>query len=170
MKKLIVLCGIVTAYVCFSFMPGPDLVVTSSAFQHNKDIPRKYSCEGQNISPDLHIGNIPAEAKTLAIIMHDPDAPVDGGFTHWVVWNVSTDGQIPENFLGGKQGLNGAQKAGYTGMCPPTGKHRYNFTIYALDAELDLVDRTDKSALEGAMTGHVLAKGTLTGLYKKRGK
>lgn len=119
MKKLIVLCGIVTAYVCFSFMPGPDLVVTSSAFQHNKDIPRKYSCEGQNISPDLHIGNIPAEAKTLAIIMHDPDAPVDGGFTHWVVWNVSTDGQIPENFLGGKQGLNGAQKAGYTGMCPP---------------------------------------------------
>lgn len=170
MKKLIVLCAIVAAYISISFIPKGDLVVTSNSFKHNQDIPRKYSCEGQNISPDLHISNIPAEAKSLAIIMHDPDAQKKGGFTHWVVWNISTDGLIPENFQGGKQGMNSSKKNGYAGMCPPTGTHHYHFTVYALDTQLDIVDNTDKAGLDGAMTGHILAKGELTGLYKKRGK
>ena len=90
-----------------------------------------------------------------------------GGFTHWVMWNIPTDGKIPEDYKGAEQGLNGIKKSGYKGMCPPTGTHHYHFLVYALDTKLTMDKNTDKAGLEKAMEGHILATGDLVGLYKK---
>jgi Raf kinase inhibitor-like YbhB/YbcL family protein len=143
------------------------LTVTSTSFTDDGSIPAKYSCEGEEISPPLHVTGIPAGAKSLALIVHDPDAPLKGGFTHWVVWNIDVNGTIPENFKGAEQGLNGAKKEGYKGMCPPSGTHHYHFMMYALNARLSISKNTDKAGLESAMRGHILAEGDLVGLYKK---
>jgi Raf kinase inhibitor-like YbhB/YbcL family protein len=144
------------------------LVVTSMSFQNNQMIPMKYTCEGESINPQLHIEHVPSGTKTLAIIMHDPDAPIPGGFTHWVAWNIDPNiKDIPENFQQGNQGKNGSGKTGYTGPCPPKGTHHYHFKVYALDSRLDLDPAIDKKGLEKAMKGHILAEGELIGLYKK---
>ncbi len=150
-----------------SFSGKGKLSVTSAAFAGEGMIPAKYSCQGSEDSPPLHIGNIPAKAKSLAIILHDPDAPRAGGFTHWVVWNIAAVGDIPENFKGGETGLNGAKQHNYRGMCPPSGKHHYHFMVYALDTKLKIDGNTDKDGLEKAMVGHILAEGDLVGLYEK---
>ena len=150
------------------FFNSPELKISSTSFENNGPIPAKYSCEGKEVSPPLLINNIPSGVKSLAIILHDPDAPMQGGFTHWVVWNIEpVDNKIPENFKGAEQGLNGAKQTGYKGMCPPSGTHHYHFRVYALDAKLNLQEATDKAALEAAMKGHILASGELVGLYKK---
>ncbi len=158
-----------TAVAITSFTSDSSLVVTSSGFANNASIPVKYSCEGGESSPPLLITNIPTNAQSLAIILHDPDAPVQGGFTHWVMWNISpTENKIPENFKGAEQGLNGAKQKGYKGMCPPSGTHHYHFMVYALDSKLTLDNNaTDKAALEAAMQGHIISQGELVGLYKK---
>ncbi len=143
-----------------------NLTVTSTSFSNNASIPMKYSCEGMEVSPPLQISNIPSGARSLAIILHDPDAG-QNGFTHWVAWNISVDGNIPEGFKGGDQGKNGAGQSGYKGMCPPTGTHHYHFKVYALDTMLDIDEKTDKAGLEKSMEGHILAQGELVGLYKK---
>ena len=153
-----------------SFIPQPALTVTSASFKHVGNIPSKYSCEGTEASPPLQVSNIPAGTKSLALIVHDPDAPVKGGFTHWVMWNIDINGSIPENFKGAEQGLNGAKKPGYIGMCPPSGTHHYYFKVYALDTKLNIDKNSDKAALEKAMEDHVLAEGELVGLYRKAGK
>lgn len=142
------------------------LTVTSTSFQNNASIPMKYSCEGEETSPPLQVTGIPSEAKSLAIILHDPDAG-QNGFTHWVAWNINVDGNIREGFKGGNQGKNGAGQSGYKGMCPPTGTHHYHFMVYALDTMLDIDDNTGKTGLEKSMEGHILAQGELVGLYKK---
>lgn len=155
----------------YSFAPtSGKLKVSSIAFGNNQMIPLKYSCEGENISPPLHISGIPAGTVTLAIIMHDPDAPIEGGFTHWVTWNLDAVPDIPENLTAGNQGMNGRKMKGYTGMCPPTGAHRYYFLVYALDTKLNIEGYVDKTTLEEAMKGHTLAQGKLMGLYEKKGK
>jgi Raf kinase inhibitor-like YbhB/YbcL family protein len=151
-----------------AFSTIPKLKVSSTAFVNNGSIPAKYSCEGEEISPSLIINDIPADARSLAIIVHDPDAPREGGFTHWVVWNIDVAYKtLPENFKGAIQGLNGAGQPGYKGMCPPTGTHHYHFMVYALDTKLSIDPKTDKAGLEKGMQGHVLAQGELVGLYKK---
>jgi Raf kinase inhibitor-like YbhB/YbcL family protein len=150
-----------------SFTAVRQLHVTSSAFTNNGMIPAKYSCEGEEINPPLDIIDIPPQARSLAIIVHDPDAPVKGGFTHWVVWNIPTDGKIPENFKGGDQGINGAKQAGYKGMCPPSGSHHYLFKVYALDTKFTIDKHTGKADLEKKMQGHIVASGEITGLFKK---
>jgi Raf kinase inhibitor-like YbhB/YbcL family protein len=151
-----------------AFPPTTELKVTSPAFANNGAIPTKYSCEGEEVSPPLSIADIPAGAKSLAVILHDPDAARQGGFTHWVVWNIDVAANtLPENFKGAEQGLNGAGKQGYKGMCPPTGTHHYHFMVYALDTKLSIDAATDKAALEKSMQGHILARGELIGLYKK---
>ncbi|HLI93059.1 MAG TPA: YbhB/YbcL family Raf kinase inhibitor-like protein [Puia sp.] len=142
------------------------LTITSPAFGANSMIPAKYTCQGQSISPALHLGEFPSQTKSLAIIVHDPDAGHDG-FTHWVAWNIHPMNDIPENYKGGVQGLNGAHKAGYMGPCPPSGVHHYHFMVYALDTRLDLGTRSDKADLEKAMQGHIVAQGDLVGLYSK---
>jgi len=164
----VVAAGII---VLASFKTATTLTVTSSSFQNNGSIPSKYTCEGKQINPPVQVKGLPVGAKSLALILHDPDAPMQGGFTHWVMYNIPVSGKIDEDYKGADQGLNGAKKAGYIGMCPPTGTHHYHFMVYALDTELKLdKTTTDKAALEKAMQGHILAQGDLVGLYKKQGQ
>ena len=167
MRLFSTLSFLVIIIIMTSFTGQPKLTVTSTSFTDNGSIPTKYTCEGTQTSPALNITGVPSGAKSLALILNDPDAPMAGGFTHWVMWNIPTDGNIPEDFKGAVQGFNGAKHAGYIGMCPPTGTHHYHFKIYALDTQLTLDNSTDKAGLEKAMQGHILAEGEIVGLYKK---
>jgi len=144
-----------------------ELKIKSPAFEENKPIPKKYSCDGNDINPPLTIEGTSKDAKTLALIVDDPDAP-SGTFDHWIVWNIpSSISKIGENTVPGKEGLNGARQAGYMGPCPPGGTHRYFFKVYALDTELTLGIGSKKKDLEKAMQGHIIAKGELVGLYSR---
>lgn len=142
------------------------LEVTSPSFANNGSIPFKFSCEGDNVNPELSIKNIPGEAKSLALIVDDPDAP-NGTFDHWVMWNIPPKEKIAQDSAPGMQGKNGKKENKYTGPCPPSGVHHYHFKVYALDSKLDLNDLADKAQLMKAMEGHILASGELTGLYEK---
>jgi Raf kinase inhibitor-like YbhB/YbcL family protein len=142
------------------------LTVTSTAFASKTSIPKKYTCEGENVNPPLTISGIPSTAKSLVLIMEDPDAPM-GTFDHWLVWNIKPTETIGENTTPGTEGKNGKEKTGYTGPCPPTGTHRYFFKVYALDDMLKLESGATKSVVERAMKKHVVAEGELVGLYKK---
>ena len=143
-----------------------DLAVKSSAFENHTLIPGKYTCDGEEVNPPLTIYGIPTEAKTLVLIVDDPDAS-GGTFDHWLVWNISTTGKIYENSTPGTQGINSDGQRGYVGMCPPSGTHRYFFKVFALDVALDLPATTRKHDLERAMQGHILARGELIGLYNR---
>ena len=144
------------------------LTVTSPSFKEGGTIPSKFTCEGENINPALHIEGIPAGTKFLALLMDDPDAP-DGTFDHWVIWNVTPSSEIPEHYNQGIEGNNGTGKTGYTGPCPPSGNHRYYFKVYALDTKLELKKGASKQTVEKTMEGHVLASGELMGTYQKTG-
>ncbi len=143
--------------------------LTSPVFENNKEIPSEYTCDGANIAPELNIEDIPENAKSLALIMDDPDAPA-GTWIHWVVWNIPPDTQTiakgtePQ----GTQGTTSFGKPGYGGPCPPSGTHRYFFKLYALDTTLDLKEGSTKEALEAAMQGHIKEKAELLGLYKRQ--
>jgi hypothetical protein len=144
--------------------------ISSAVFKHNELIPAKYTCDGSDVNPPLLIENVPPTAKSLALIVDDPDAPA-GTWVHWVVWNISPGtGDIMENTVpsGAEQGLNDFRKRSYGGPCPPSGTHRYFFKIYALDTPLVLGSNTTKAVLEKTMKGHVVAQGELIGLYKKK--
>ena len=144
-----------------------QMTVTSPAFTHNGPIPRKYTCQGEDISPPLVITNIPAGTKTLALIVDDPDAPM-GTWIHWVVFNIAPKSEIPENSVPGLQGINDFRRKDYGGPCPPSGTHRYFHKVYALDTVLLLKEGITKRQLEVAMEGHILAQAELIGLYKKK--
>lgn len=160
--------SVVAALILTAFSCGTSLKITSSAFADNGNIPMKYTCEGQQVSPPLSISGTPSSTKSIALIVHDPDASMKGGFTHWVVWNMDpSTTEIPEGFDGAEQGLNGAKKPGYIGMCPPTGTHHYHFMVYALDTKLDLSKQTGREDLQKSMQGHILAQTEMIGLYKK---
>ena len=142
-----------------------ELSVKSEAFQSNQKIPRKYTCDGKGGNPPLKINEVPPETKSLAVILEDPDAP-SGRFTHWLVWNISSEGEIRENTVPGVQGTNSSGRTSYAKPCPPSGTHRYIFKVYALNAELNLDEGANRRELEQAMQNHVIAKGELTGLYR----
>ncbi|HEY6308328.1 MAG TPA: YbhB/YbcL family Raf kinase inhibitor-like protein [Candidatus Angelobacter sp.] len=151
------------------------LHLTSTAFRPEENIPAKFTCDDRNISPELSWSGEPAGTKSFALVMHDPDAPIAGGYTHWLVYNIpATSNNIPENAPnqdqlpgGGKQGKNDSGTYGYMGPCPPSGTHRYYFRLYALGVELDPAAGVSKAALEQAMEGHILAKAELLGRYKR---
>lgn len=143
-----------------------ELVVKSSAFEKNKLIPSKYTCEGENINPPLTVEGVPEKAKSLALIIEDPDAPA-GLFIHWLIWNLPVAGAIEEHSALGTEGLNSTKKHGYTGPCPPSGTHRYFFKVYALDTKLNVATLSEKEDIENAMQSHILAQGELMGLYRK---
>ncbi len=145
-----------------------DLIIISNAFSQGGHIPKKYTCEGEDINPPLKVSGFPEETKTLAIIVEDPDAP-SGTFDHWLVWNIPPNEPIAENYIPGISGCNSFGKTGYGGPCPPSGSHRYFFKVYALDSNLDLLAGSDKKALQEAMQNHVLASGELMAHYKKSG-
>ncbi|ADI73657.1 PEBP family protein [Methanohalobium evestigatum Z-7303] len=144
-----------------------NIEVTSSAFKHNGEIPKKYSCDGEDINPDLQFSNVPSGTESLVLIMDDPDAPV-GTFTHWVVWNIDPSSSIKENSVPGVQGANSFGKSSYGGPCPPSGTHRYFFRVYALDTKLDKSEGATKKEVEKAMEGHVVGKGELMGNYSRK--
>ncbi|MBX9781707.1 MAG: YbhB/YbcL family Raf kinase inhibitor-like protein [Chitinophagaceae bacterium] len=145
------------------------LKITSAAFKERELIPVAYTCDGKNINPPLDIEDIPEETKCLALIVDDPDAPVNT-WVHWLVWNIPVTHHIKENEVHGVEGTNDFQQYKYGGPCPPSGTHRYFFKVYALDTLLDLKPGSKKNELEKAMSNHILAFGTLTGLYKRRDK
>jgi len=149
-------------------MPDQNqLNITSDAFIQGATIPRRYTCDGVNINPPFEVYNIPAGTQTIAIIMEDPDAP-QGTFTHWLAWNLPPDISIPEGRKHQMSGINSAGTAGYYGPCPPSGVHRYYFNIYALDAALSLENGAGRAALEMEIEKHVLAAGSLMGLYQRK--
>lgn len=151
------------------------LQLNSTAFKNGAEIPKEYSCDGRNMSPELSWSGAPLETKSFVLIMHDPDAPMPGGFTHWLVYNVPVNvNHIPENAPnqdqlpgGGIQGKNSSGKYGYMGPCPPSGTHRYYFKLYALDAILNPSVGTSKETLEQAIRGHVLAETEFMGRYRR---
>lgn len=149
--------------------------ISSGSFKHGGEIPRKFTCDGSDVSPQLSWSSPPAKAVSLALISDDPDAPV-GTWTHWVVFDMPPQAsQLPEDVPkadevpgGGYQGRNDFRKIGYGGPCPPAGKvHRYFFKLYALDAKLNLKAGATKSEVDKAMQGHILATAELMGTYKR---
>ena len=145
------------------------MIITSSAFDDGSMIPRKFTCDGGDMNPELLIQNVPAEAQSLALILHDPDAPIPGGFTHWTVWNINTSTtSIAENSVpaGAIQGQTSFGQNLYGGPCPPAGSpHHYRFTIYALDSKLTLPSYSQAADLTTAMQSHILDQAELVGLY-----
>jgi len=147
---------------------GLAMKLSSPSFENNTLIPEKFTCQGQDINPELLIEEAPSGTKSLALIMDDPDAPM-GTWVHWVVYNINPDSRrIEENSIPGKQCINNFGRESYGGPCPPSGTHRYFFKIYALDVELNLVNSATKGALTQAMRGHILDQAELIGLYKKK--
>jgi Raf kinase inhibitor-like YbhB/YbcL family protein len=145
---------------------GASMKILSPEFENNKFIPQKFTCQGEDVNPALIIEDMPKEAKSLALIVDDPDAPM-GTWIHWVVFDIPIGNRIEEDSIPGKQGINNFGRKDYGGPCPPFGTHRYFFKIYALDKMLNLNEGITKKALESAMDGHILDKAELIGLYKK---
>ena len=149
------------------------LQIKSGAFEEGTTIPKKYTCDGDDLSPPLSWTGVPEGTKSFAVICDDPDAPM-GTWVHWVLWGLPPDtvslleGVPAETSLtsGAKQGLNSWPRVGYGGPCPPPGKpHRYYFKLYALDTLVTLPANTNKAALEEAMKGHTLAEAQTMGKY-----
>lgn len=139
--------------------------ITSSAFENEGMIPEKYTCDGDDVSPPLTIENVPKEAKSLVMIVDDPDAPM-GTWTHWVVWNIPAKGmEIEENKAPGTEGRNTSGNEKYDGPCPPSGIHRYFFKVYALDIILENKNGASRKEIEQSMEGHVIAESALMGRY-----
>jgi Raf kinase inhibitor-like YbhB/YbcL family protein len=146
-----------------------NMKISSSAFGHNQPIPPQYTCDGADQNPPLEISGVPDGTKGLALIVDDPDAPA-GDWVHWLVWNIDPSvTEIAENSVpsGGVEGTTDFNRTGWGGPCPPSGTHRYQFKLYALDTPLDLNAKARKAELERAMQGHVLEQVLLVGTYQK---
>lgn len=159
-------------------MSTSSLTLTSSAFEHDGNIPARYTCDGtRTLSPALMWSGVPEGALSLALVMDDPDVPKaikpDGVFDHWTLFNIPpTTTEIPEGGSIGSAGVNGAGNSTYTGPCPPPqyepSEHRYFFRLYALDTELSLAPGASKTEVLAAMQNHVLAEAELMGRYKRQ--
>jgi Raf kinase inhibitor-like YbhB/YbcL family protein len=159
-----------------SFTVSKGLTLKSDSFEPGRDIPARYTCDGEDVSPQLSWSGAPDGTESFALIVDDPDAP-GRVFTHWVIYNIPADrNEIPEGMQiekivkkGCSQGTNDFRQMGYGGPCPPPGKpHRYRFHLYALDTVLDLPSGVTKNAALAAMKGHVLADAEIVGLYKRK--
>lgn len=147
--------------------------IESSAFKEGALIPQKFTCDGQDLSPALRFTDIPKDAKSLALVVDDPDVPpavrADRNWDHWVVWNIPPathdvgEGEAPK----GIQGRNSWEKNAYGGPCPPDREHRYFFKLYALDAMLELPATAGKPELLAAMKGHILEQAQLMGRFDR---
>lgn len=143
--------------------------IISPVFEHKGEIPKKYTCDGEDVNPAFKISGAPAGTKGLALIVDDPDAS-GGDWVHWLVWNIDpATEEIAENSVpdGAIQGKTSFGAPGYGGPCPPSGEHRYFFKLYALDKELDLDSSADKSQVLEKMNGHVLGDAELMGVYSR---
>jgi len=158
---------------------NPTMKVTSPVFENQGEIPRKYTCDGEDVSPALAWSGVPEGTKSFALIVDDPDAPDPANpkmtWVHWVMYNIPAtassllegvkDKDLPKGTL---HGLNDWKKTGYGGPCPPIGKHRYFHKLYALDIVLPDLKQPTKAKLEKAMEGHVLSKAELVGVYQRK--
>ncbi len=150
--------------------------LTSSDFTRGGAIPSRFTCEGDNVSPEFSWKDVPAQTKSFALIVHDPDAPRAGGFTHWVLYNIPAnkghlDPEVPKQAQvpgTGTQGKNDSGEIGYAGPCPPSGTHRYYARLFALDGELRLPPGATHRELIQAIEGRVIATAELMGTYQKK--
>lgn len=144
------------------------MLIESPAFEAHQPIPKKFTCEGEDVSPPLVIQEIPKGAKSLVLIVDDPDAP-RGVWVHWLAWNIDpSTGKFDEGSSVPMQGRNDFGELDYRGPCPPKGNpHRYFFKLYALDAKLNLPAGSDKKQLEDAMKVHILGHAELVGTYQR---
>jgi Raf kinase inhibitor-like YbhB/YbcL family protein len=154
------------------------LTLKSSAFDNGGEIPSRYTCEGEDVSPSLVWTGVPETARSLVLIIDDPDAPDPKApkmtWVHWVLYNIPPDvtglpeGVVPAKLSPGMmEGLNDWKRIGYGGPCPPIGRHRYFHKLYALDMILEVMNTPTKANVEVAMKGHVIAQTELMGTYKK---
>jgi len=155
-----------------------SLTLTSPAFGHEGQIPTRYTCDGEDIAPELRWSGLPEGTRSLALIVDDPDAPDPAApkmtFVHWVLYNLPADsGGLPEAVTsaelpsGAREGVNNWERTGYGGPCPPIGRHRYFHKLFALDTVLPDLGRPTSQALQEAMQGHVLARTELMGTYQR---
>jgi Raf kinase inhibitor-like YbhB/YbcL family protein len=175
MKRITILVGLFALVaVAATAAEVMELTVTSSAFKNQGPIPSQYTCEGQQESPPVSWSALPPQTRSVAVIVDDPDAP-GGTFEHLVLYNLPpTERTLPSQpakglgLVGhGAAGMNSNQQAGWAPICPPSGMHRYRFTVFGLDTVLQLPARATSRDLEQAMHGHVLARGELVGTYQK---
>jgi Raf kinase inhibitor-like YbhB/YbcL family protein len=141
--------------------------LTSPVFQDNAALPERYACDGDSVNPPLTISAIPATAKSLVLIMDDIDAQ-NGSFIHWIVFDIPIISYIDEDSIPGKQAVSSAKRKNYAGPCPPEGRHRYVFTVYALDRILSLPEGSSKDEIMNAMQPAIIDKASLTGTYQKK--
>lgn len=184
MKRRILFIGIIVLVGLFIYVEQsaengvklelvtPNIMkITSAAFENNGKIPSKYTCDAENVSPELSFSEVPENTQSLVLINNDPDSPARGGWTHWVVINMDpASAGITENSKpsSGLETTTSFGKPGYGGPCPPSGSHRYYFYLYALDSPLDLDESADKEDVEAAMEGHILEKAELLGNYERQ--
>lgn len=166
-NALTLLFMVILLYSCSSSPTGESVKLSSPAFADKQMIPSDYTCDGADRIPPLEIADVPANAKSLALVCDDPDAPM-GTWDHWVVWNIPPTTKRIDAEPEGVPGKNSWGRTGYGGPCPPSGTHRYFFKIYALDTMLDLPAGSNKAALLGAMKGHIIAEASLMGTYQRR--
>lgn len=151
------------------------LTISSSAFKQNEDIPSRYTCDGENVSPPLQWAGASQGTQSFALINDDPDA-VTGNWVHWIIYNIPsnqtslmenipTEASLPNGMV---QGMTDFNRSGYGGPAPPSGKHRYFFKLYALDTLLDVSGKVTKDVLEKAMKNHILDQAQLIGLYSRK--
>lgn len=165
-------------YLAFNqseLMAATTILVKSSEFSERQEIPARYSKDGQNISPPLSWSHLPAQTKSIAILVEDPDAPLPKPFVHWIAFNIGpevtglAEGITPDDNTILLQGKNSGLRTGWTGMAPPKGdtQHHYHFQVFALDQKLELQGGAGRSALINAMANHVLARGELIGTFRR---
>ncbi|MBD3246692.1 MAG: YbhB/YbcL family Raf kinase inhibitor-like protein [Candidatus Omnitrophica bacterium] len=141
--------------------------LTSSAFGSGEAIPKKYTCQGEDVNPPLVFEDIPEHAQSLVLIVDDPDAPA-GTWVHWVVYDIPVNAHVEENSVPGTQGENDFGRQDYGGPCPPSGTHRYFFKLYALDTDLHIPEGKNKGEIERLMQEHILGQAELIGTYSKQ--
>ncbi len=171
MKYAVSLIVLALVAAFFLISHKTPMTLSSGVFENKGVIPAKYTCDGVNTWPDLHWAGEPANTKTFALIMDDPDAvPVAGRvWDHWVLFNIPAsvhqiqEGVVPQGVLG----VNSSGKTEYQGPCPPNGEHRYHFKLYALDIELPLEAGVTKDQLLKALEGHIFGEAELVGLYNR---
>jgi len=174
---MVISCGFFAGESIEAVIPesAEAIALESSSFETNGMIPAIYTCDGENVSPELRWQGVPENSQSLVLIMDDPDAP-RGTFVHWVVYDIPPDvigfvenRPMEESLaVGGLQGTNGFRRIGYGGPCPPSGTHRYLFKLYALDTILGLPPRASKSDVVEAIDGHIVGFGELVGQYARQ--
>lgn len=168
MSILRIFCVFAMQFTVLSYVEGGKMQLSSPAFESNQSIPKKYSCQGLDVSPPLNISEIPSGTQSLCLIMDDPDAP-SGVIDHWITWDITPASTIPEEQIVGIVGLNSFGTVEYKGPCPPFGSvHHYHIKLYAIDVPtIELSIGSTKKQVLNAIQGHILGEAELIGTYKR---